>query len=348
MITCFTIFIIAMLILMINNLEDKNCSYMESLYSKVNGKLRSIDASDPNCNYRLFDYYIFSAYNACSGGNYKNGVVNICNLKSVIKQGVRGLDFEIYSVNDKPVIATSTQDDYYIKETFNYVPFEDVIKTISNYAFSNGTCPNPEDPIILHLRIKSENQKIYTSMANTLQSYSDLLLGNEYSFEGNGENMGKMKLLDLKSKIFIIVDKSNLTFLDNTLFLEYVNLTSNSVFARCLEYSKLKDTSDVDELRRYNKKGFTIVLPNKENNPENPSTLYFRELGCQMVTMRHQLLDEFLKQNNLLFSRCSYSFCLKPERLRYKKVVVEKPKVQNKDYSYETRKKESDYYSFDI
>ena len=36
----------------------------------------------------------------------------------------------------------------------NSVSFGSVMDTINNYAFAGGTCPNPTDPIIIHLRIK--------------------------------------------------------------------------------------------------------------------------------------------------------------------------------------------------
>lgn len=88
---------------------------MNNLYSSVNGNIRPITSSDSDCSGNLYDYYIKTCYNACSGGSYKNNFVNICNLKAVIKQGVRCLDFEIYSVNDQPVVATSTVDNYHVK-----------------------------------------------------------------------------------------------------------------------------------------------------------------------------------------------------------------------------------------
>ena len=118
-----------------------------------------------------------TAYNACSGGSYKNSFVNICNLKAVLKQGVRCLDFEIYSVNNQPVVATSTSDDYYVKETFNSVNFGSVMDTINNYAFAGGTCPNPTDPLIIHLRIKSNNQEIYSKLANIFKLSSKFIFG---------------------------------------------------------------------------------------------------------------------------------------------------------------------------
>ena len=84
----------------ISRLQKSQCSYMDSLYPKVNGDLRPITPNDSICKGKLFDYYIKSAYNACSGGSYDNDYVDICVLKSIIKQGVRCLDFEIYSIND--------------------------------------------------------------------------------------------------------------------------------------------------------------------------------------------------------------------------------------------------------
>jgi hypothetical protein len=133
--------------------------------------------------YSLRDYYIKSAYNACSGGNYKNGYVDTCTLKNLLKQGVRGLDFEIYSIDDQPVVATSTSDNYCVKETFNSVSFSEVFNVIRDYAFANSTAPNPFDPIILHLRIKSTNQQMYSNFAKLLESNNSILMDKQYSFE---------------------------------------------------------------------------------------------------------------------------------------------------------------------
>jgi hypothetical protein len=147
--------------LYIKNLMIRECNYMNEMYGTINGKLQSVSSSNPNSKYTLKDYYIKTAYNCCSGGSYKNDYVNTCNLTNVLKQGCRGLDFEIYSINDQPVIATSTTDSYYIKETYNSVPFADAMKIIVNYAFSDTVAPNPSDPILIHLRIKSTNQKMF-------------------------------------------------------------------------------------------------------------------------------------------------------------------------------------------
>jgi hypothetical protein len=102
----------------LSKLGGRECNHMNNLYSSVDGNIRAISAADPDCSGNLFDYYIKTAYNACSGGSYMNDFVDVCNLKAIIKQGVRCLDFEIYSINNEPVVSTSTTDDYFIKQTF--------------------------------------------------------------------------------------------------------------------------------------------------------------------------------------------------------------------------------------
>jgi hypothetical protein len=127
-------------------------------------------------------------------------------LKDLLKQGVRGLDFEIYSVDDQPVVATSTTNNFYVKETFNSVLFSEVINVIRDYAFVNSTAPNPFDPIILHLRIKSTNQNMYKNFAKLLEGNNNILMDKQYSFEYYGKNFGSVKLSDMAGKIVIIVD----------------------------------------------------------------------------------------------------------------------------------------------
>jgi hypothetical protein len=219
---------------------------------------------------------------------------------------------------------------------------------INNYAFSGGTCPNPTDPLLIHLRIKSNNQEMYSNLSNIFKSYSSLMLGKDYSYENSGNNLGNTPLLSLQNKIILIVDKINNSFLQNEAFLEYVNLTSNSVFMRAVNYYDVKNNPDTQELTEYNKRDMTIVLPEKGANPANPSGLLCREYGCQMVAMRYQLVDNLLMENTLFFDEGGYAFCLKPDYLRYQPVTIPTPIPQNPAYSYKTRNSTTDYYNFNF
>ena len=96
MIIAFIIIILIIFVgymIYLSKLESRECSYMNTLYPSIDGSIKSIDR---DCSGNLYDYYIKTAYNACSGGAYKNDYVDIDILKAVIKQGVRCLDFEIY------------------------------------------------------------------------------------------------------------------------------------------------------------------------------------------------------------------------------------------------------------
>jgi hypothetical protein len=335
-------------IIYLTKLQSRECSYINDLYGDVNGNLRSINLDDPDCGYNLNEYYVKTAYNCCSGGSYKNDVVEICNLKAVLKQGVRGLDFEIYSIDNDPVVATSTSDNYYIKETYNSLNFSDVMSTIQNYAFSGSTAPNPTDPILIHLRFMSNNQTMYSNLANIFKSYDSILLGKEYSYETSGHNLGGEPLLNFMNKVILIFDRTNTSFLENKDLMEYVNMTSNSIFMRAYSYYDVKNNPDLEELREYNKRNMTIVFPDSGTNPVNPNGILSRDAGCQMVAMRYQYVDNFLIQNATFFDNCSYAFCLKPENLRYKPVTIEEPTQQDPALSYATRNVTTDFYSFDI
>lgn len=349
MILIFILIIILIVIayfIYLSKLQVSECNFMSDLYGTLDGKIRSINQGDEQCTYNFNEYYIKTAYNSCSGGSYKNDFVNICNLKNLIKQGVRGLDFELYSIGDSPVVSTSTSDNYYIKETYNYVNFADVMSTIENYAFSGGTAPNSTDPIIIHLRIKSNNQAMYTNLANIFKAYDNRMLGKDYSFENYGHNIGNEPLLSFVNKIILIVDRINGSFLDNKEFLEYVNLTSNSIFMRGYSYYDIKNNPDINELQQYNKRSMTIVFPDNGENQVNPSGYLVRDTGSQMLAMRFQYIDNFLEENTLFFDQGGYAFILKPERLRYVPVTIPKPTPQDPALSYQTRDVGTDYYNF--
>jgi hypothetical protein len=343
-----TIIIIALLYYFYySQLRKKNCSSMDTIYGDLNGKIRSMDDSE-QFKYTFKDYYIKTAYNCCSGGDYKNDYVDLCILKDVLKQGVRGLDFEIFSINDNPVVATSTGDSYYIKETFNYINFVDVMNVIRDYAFSTSTAPNSSDPIIIHMRFKSSNQKMYTNFAKLLEGYESILLSKDFDSEFYGKNLGNVDIKKFMGKVVLIADRSNTSFLECPEFYNFINMTSNSVFMRALHYYDIKYSPDMNELIEFNKQNMTIGMPDKGSDPDNPSSAIMRESGCQMLAMRYQKIDTNVEENDVFFDDNGYAFVLKPENLRYIPVTVPLPPPQDPNLSYATKTVNSDFYSFNI
>ena len=328
-------------------LNNANCDNLSKIYSSF-PKLSSFNPNDAAYKYLLRDYYIKTAYNCCCGGQFKNDWVNECALKTCIAQGARVLDFEIYSVNDKPVIATSSVDNFHTKEMYNKVAFEDALQIINNYAFSGGSCPCPNDPLILHFRVSSNNKKIYTDMANTIYStIESRLLGKEYSYEYTGHNLGAVPLKEFIGKVIISIDRANPLF-EDTPMKEYVNIASNSIFLRASREYDIKFTPDSKELIEYNKKNMTLSLPDLSAYNSNPSPALNFSYGCQWVGMCFQNFDSNMQYYSLFFDKVGHAFSLKPEHLRYIPVTIPKPTPQNPENSYTTRTHATDYYSFNI
>lgn len=297
-------------------LITKECNKMEKNYGNINGRLSSINTNKEQFSHSIKDYYIQTAYNCCSGGNYSNDYVNTCVLKNILKQGVRCLDFEIYSINDEPVVATSTSDKYNIKQTFNSIPFSEIMEILSNYAFSGASTPCPSDPLFIHLRIKSDNKQMYDNFAKLFEKYNDLFLGKKYSYSYYGKNLGDVPLTQVMGKIVVIVDNSNPSFIESEDFYEYVNLTSNSKYMKLLRYYDVKFETNNNELIDNNKTGMTIVVPDNISNPENSKLNILTDNGCQFIAVRYQLYDTNCKETINFFNSYGHSFVLKPAELR--------------------------------
>ena len=324
-----------------NGLRARDCSFMDSMYGKINGKISSINTSNTFFQQPLRDYYIKTAYNACSGGEYKNDYVDTCVVKSLLKQGVRALDFEIYSIDDEPVVATSTNDNYCVKETFNYVTFGEVLNVISNYAFTLSTAPNPADPLFIHLRVKSTNKKMFEKLTELIENFNSStsrILGPNYSY--SNKNLATVPLNELAGKVIIMVDGTNKTFLE-TKFNEFVNIVSKSAILRGLTNYEIVYTPDMNELINHNKVNMTIGVPDKGASPPNPNSLIMRNNGCQFIAMRYQMVDTFLEENNMFFEENGTAFVLKPDDLRYKVQTIPAPPPQNERVSYETKQIET-------
>jgi hypothetical protein len=289
-----------------DSLKEKQCDSMEKKYGTLNGKIHSAVVNKSISEQPLKNFFIKTAYNSCSGGTYKNDYVDLCVLKNILKQGVRGLDFELFSINNKPVVATSTTENYYTKESFNSIPFQDIMSIIQNYAFSGSTSPNPNDPIFIHLRIKSDNRNMFKNLAKVFKNYETILLGNQFSYENQGKNIGDVPISKFANKVVIIVDRNNLEEIA-----EYVNACSNSRFMRELHASDIEYMQDTNELHNFNKDNMTIAIPDKGSDPPNPNPVAMRYSGCQFIAMRYQLMDVNLEENNDFFDSKGFAFVLK-------------------------------------
>jgi len=317
-------------------LRERDCKLMNEIYGELNGKISTVIDAD-TLKLDLKEFYVKSAYNACSGGNYKNDYVDTCVLKSLLKQGVRGLDFEIFSIGGNPVVATTTSDGNCVKETFNYVLFSEVLNVLDTCAFTSSTAPNAGDPLILHLRIKSTNPEMFNNLTNLLDGFNKSngrLLGTNYSY--SIKKLSEVPLKELMGKVAVIVNGTNTSFLDLK-FNEYVNMMSGTASMRCLRYNDIKFTPDMNELINYNTLALTIGLPDKGANPGCPSSILMRAYGVQLLALRYQSVDTNVEENNVFFDDSGHAFVLKPDDLRYEPKIIANAVAQDKKTSFASK-----------
>lgn len=308
-------------------LRAANCYKMDSRYST---DPNSMIKSPPSWheNHSLRDFYIKTAHNCCAGGDFKNSFVDLCHLRTAIKQGVRCLDFEIYSINNEPRIATSSLESFNYKETYNSIAFSEAMNEIKKMAFS-GNAPNQNDLLILHFRIKSTNKDIYKEMAKNLsRTFGGFLLPNMYGRSFDGDNLGKIPVKELKrhGKIIVIADQANKSSYMDTPFYDYVNMTSGSPTLKLLRNRGITtELYNHDELINFNRQNMSIVLPDLSPTNTNPKINIAHQYGCQMVAMNLSKDDGLLEYYEGERGFKSYAFKLKPKNLRYIPVKIEKP-----------------------
>ena len=320
---------------------------METSLGTVPVQMSGINGTDAQFQYKLRDYYVASSYNSCCMGEFLNDYVSIDALKQVIKRGARLLDFEIYSFQGRAVVAASGKENVHIKGTYNALPIGEVFNTVASYALGGGA-PNPQDPLYLHLRIKSNRREIYTEIAKSLSSNFDNLLAQtnpEYAFESHGENIGKKPLLSFQKKVILIVDNINQNYRDTPLE-ELINITSNSPFLRGLYNYDVQYTTDMDELTNFNKKNMSIVLPDLSVLNDNQNAALQQKYGCQLTCMSYQNLDTNL--NYYLSFFANSAFVLKPASLRFIPVTFTAPPPQDPQLSYAPRSIDMPQFSGNI
>lgn len=328
------------------NLGKTNCDIIKEVNKKITPtKITSAWTTSRSPDYigkNLRDFYIKTAYNCCASGQFKSDYVDICALRNVIKQGVRCLDFEIFCVENTPVVGVSSIDIIGVKQSYNSIPITVVLKEINNIAFSEtaGICPNPKDPLILHFRIKTNNPNILNILASEIaENLGDKLLPISFMKECNGSNLTSKPIQNFLGKVIIMVEKNNksnsmpLLYQSKNLW-ELTNVTTNSVFIHEKRFMDIKNTNDIETITNFNKKNMTIVLPDLSVSNANYISTVPQALGCQFMAMNFQNYDNNLIAYNELFEKKQSAFVPKPKQLLYIPVTTTAPPPLSNDLSY--------------
>ena len=328
------------------NLGKTNCEVIQQINkdsppTKITSKWTTSSSPD-YAGKNLRDFYIKTAYNCCASGQFKSDYVSMCALQNAIKQGVRCLDFEIFCIDNIPVVGVSSIDIVGVKQSYNSLPVSQVLKELNNIAFSEtaGICPNPKDPLLLHFRIKTNNVNIFNIMASEIaENLGDKLLPIEYMRECNGTNITKRPIKDFIGKVVIMVEKNSsansmpLLYQSKNMW-ELTNVTTNSVFIHENRYMDIKNSNDLETITDFNKQNMTLILPDLSVSTINYISTVPQAIGCQLMAMNFQNVDQNLLTYNELFEKKESAFVPKPNELLYIPVLIDKPKPLANYLSY--------------
>ena len=310
-------------------LKERSCTKLDIYYPKLtnqsyfnNGNIMKSDArtSFDNSNNMLLNYNVKSAYNCCCGDGYKNNFVALCALEKCISNGCRFLDFEIYSYNNDPIVASSTANSNYIKETYNALLLTEVLTTITDNAFDGTKTLSSNDPLILNFRIMSTNLTMLENMGTIFEEYLDKSINSDFTLMLEKDaSVLSVKMKDLYRKMIIICDfNPNPNIILNPKLLKlknYTNLRGNSLSCNTYRYNDII-IKDASQLIEHTKKKFTIVLPNLDNSIKNFDPVSCFVNGCQAICMKHQNLDSNLNGYNNEFTLAgNFSWKMKETRL---------------------------------
>ena len=320
------------------SLPEKMCNKLDIFYSKTTGqsfmnsetkvKSEAMDIFNNNEASILKNYYIKTAYNCCCGDSYKNNFVNKCALEKCIMAGVRCLDFEVYSYNGEPIIASSTANNNSIKETYNYLNFDEVCDILNIQSFDEEITSCANDPMFLHFRIMSENKVIFNKMAKYIEEIldrnpnnnSNTYLVKDHNYNKNPNDILVAHLKDFSKKFIIMVhtNPNNNIILNDTNLSKFVNIKSGTNILKLYrENDIIGYGNDNQILIDESKTGLIMVLPNINNKINNYDFLVVKSNGCQFIGMKFQNVDNNLASyNNIFKDKGNYSFMLKPNGLR--------------------------------
>jgi len=295
-------------------LKERSCTKLDIYYPKlvnmsyfnpgriIKPSAQDILGEDVSAT-KLINYHVKSAYNCCCGDGYKNNFVAICALEKCIALGCRFLDFEIYSYNNDPIIASSTANSNYIKETYNAILLSDVLTVITENAFNAVKTNCANDPLILNFRVMSTNLTMLEKMGDLFEEYLDR---NDISPNSNftllqpykDGSVLSIEMIELYRKIIIICDfnpepniiiNTRLAKLQN-----YINLKGKSLYCNTYRYNDVVAKNGNLQFMEDTKRKFTIVLPNLDNSIKNFDSLNSFMNGCHAICMKHQNLDSNL------------------------------------------------------
>lgn len=313
------------------NLKYTNCSTLSRAVNTTVGSIKNASVGDINAP--LNQFFIKTAHNCCCVGNFKNDYVDACSLKNCASFGVRALDFQIYSLNNSPIVSASSIESTQYKEIYNYMTFYDTMNYVRKFFIDDGTNANCKDPLFLIFRLYTTNEPIYDMMAqvlNRIYGYTSAMGNMIYTLDSsNNDSLDTTPLSELMNKVIIIVDPTygNKSAFPNSRLSDFASMvTGVSMNNQIYRESTLLGVVAVNKTNGYStdvSNNLSILYPDLQPNKNNYDFVtsgIFNYLS--FIGMNFQYNDQFLIQyNTKFFNSCAFikkqkmieTMCLNPE-----------------------------------
>ena len=269
---------------------------------KQQQRIRNLPAK--TTKYPIKDFCIKSSLNSAVSGNY----VSTDMVKEVLSRGCRFLDFEVFYIKEdevfSPRVAMSTDYKYLTIDTENSIPLVHILNAISTNAFSQ-LAPNNKDPIFIHLRIKSNDDKIYDAVAKNIKT---ALTTRRYE----GTLTEQTTLEEIMGKIIIVMDKTirrdskdYSSSLHNMVNIESGSESFNSFKINSIMNAQEKIIAIDDNNLTTDLEKLQMVIPNPEKY--NTSLLEItHNFGIQILPAKYYASDVELEEYEEMFNQNSH------------------------------------------
>jgi len=131
----------------------------------IDGNSKGSMISVNNAEGKAINYIIPSSYNSCVGGKYNKGYVDKEILRMVLYCGARMVDFEIYSIDGKPVISCSQNLEFNNKSSINVLPLGEALDVVVEKMKGE----NNAGPMFINLRVHTANLDIYRKIGELIE-----------------------------------------------------------------------------------------------------------------------------------------------------------------------------------
>ncbi len=288
------------------------CALLKSIYPISEG----FQQENRMYNLPLREFCIFGSANTALTNGMK--LVNLDQVKDILVRGCRFIELEIYSVAGMPVVGYSSDSKKYNLDTENSLPLSDVLNKIVSVGFSEA--PNAEQPIFIHMKIKTSNTNLYNKIANIIKANIEPRM---YRGARGNEAMLSTPLSKLMKQVVIAVDADGEDSPDYKDLSRYVHMESGKYAVRKykadeLSAGLLEPPFVKDNGRSTDVKLIRIVYPsNIHNNPDIAKMV--PNFGAQIIMNQFYSPDNNLTETERIFRDNKSAFIPISRMLRYLK-----------------------------